>query len=79
MLTSVGISAVGTWATPDGSDMHLVLITSRIGIAGIIQLVGVSIGPEDPYVQKALLINLDTCDSYILNGLHGQLEALVIK
>jgi hypothetical protein len=39
----------------------------------------VSIGTDDPYVQKVLLINLDTCDSYILNGLHGRLEGLVIK
>jgi hypothetical protein len=39
----------------------------------------VSIGIDDPYVQKVLLINLDTCDSYIMNGLHGQLGGLVIK
>lgn len=66
---------------PDGSGMHLVL--DNVGAVGIAwassNWLGVSIGTEDPYVQKALLINLDTCDSYILNGLHGQLEALMIK
>lgn len=66
---------------PDGSDMHLVL--DNVGAVGIAWTssgwLGVSIGTDDPYVQKVLLINLDTCDSYILNGLHGQLEGLVIK
>ena len=65
----------------DGSDMHLVL--DNVGAVGIAWTssawLGVSIGTDDPYVQKVLLINLDTCDSYILNGLHGQLEGLVIK
>lgn len=66
---------------PDGSGMHLVL--DNVGAVGIAWTssgwLGVSIGTDDPYVQKVLLINLDTCDSYILNGLHGQLEGLVIK
>ena len=66
---------------PDGSDMHLVL--DNVGAVGIAWTssgwLGVSIGTDDPYVQKVLLINLDTCDSYILTGLHGQLEGLVIK
>ncbi|MEA5078719.1 MAG: hypothetical protein VB013_09140 [Anaerolineaceae bacterium] len=66
---------------PDGSDMHLVL--DSVGAVGIAWTssgwLGVSIGTEDPYVQKVLLINLGTCDSYILNGLHGQLEGLVIQ
>jgi len=66
---------------PDGSDMHLVL--DNVGAVGIAWTssgwLGVSIGTDDPYVQKVLLINLDTCDSYILNGLQGQLEGLVIQ
>jgi Tol biopolymer transport system component len=66
---------------PDGSDMHLVL--DNVGAVGIDWTssgwLGVSIGIDDPYVQKVLLINLDTCDSYIMNGLHGQLGGLVIK
>ena len=66
---------------PDGNDMHLVL--DNVGAVGIAwassSWLGVSIGIEDPYFQKTLLINLDTCDSYLLNGLHGQLEGLMIK
>ena len=66
---------------PDGSGMHLVLDNvGAVGIAwGSSGWLGVSIGAEDPYVQKVILINLDTCDSYILGGLYGQLEGLVIK
>jgi len=66
---------------PDGSNMHLVL--DNVGAVGIAWTssgwLGVSIRTDDPYVQKVLLINLDTCESYILNGLHGQLQWLVIK
>ncbi len=66
---------------PDGSDMHLVL--DNIGANGIAWTssgwLGVSIRTDDPNAAKVLLINPDSCASYSMNGLQGQLEGLVIK
>jgi hypothetical protein len=66
---------------PDGGGMHLLL--DNIGVVGIAWSssgwLGVSVSQSGTDEQKVILINPNTCESYVLDGLHGQLEGLTLN
>lgn len=65
---------------PDGSDMHLVI--DNAGVVGIewsrSGWLVVSLGQTGTTDGKVILLNPESCQAYLLPGLHGQIEGLYL-
>ena len=65
---------------PDGSDMHLVI--DNAGVVGIewsrSGWLVVSLGQSGTTDGKVILLNPEGCQTYLLPGLHGQIEGLYL-